>query len=235
MTYNAGAENWLGFSLQLFYPENVPLWYVRDLMLMCVISPLVFVAVRRVPALVLPVLALLFVLGIGNGWRGFSNSALLFFSLGGFFAVRRIDLPLWAYMRRGVLIPAALALWVAVVRLAEAPFVQQFQQLFYLAASFATLSLAYALSVREPSPLALRLSESSFFVYALHMVTFGTSRCSEALTACSLRCSPPELPHSEHGATCSSPRRRWPRPVSCCSCFCAGSVRRCSLSSPAAG
>lgn len=174
VTYNAGAENWLGFSLQLFYPENVPLWYVRDLMLMCVISPLVFVAVRRVPALVLPVLALLFVLGIGNGWRGFSNSALLFFSLGGFFAVRRIDLPLWAYMRRGVLIPAALALWVAVVWLAEAPFVQQFQQLFYLAASFATLSLAYALSVREPSPLALRLSESSFFVYALHMVTFGS-------------------------------------------------------------
>ena len=26
VTYNAGAENWLGFSLQLFYPENVPLW-----------------------------------------------------------------------------------------------------------------------------------------------------------------------------------------------------------------
>lgn len=70
--------------------------------------------------------------------------------------------------------PAALALWVTVVWLADAPFVQQFQQLFYLAASFATLSLAYALSVREPSPLALRLSESSFFVYALHMVTFGS-------------------------------------------------------------
>lgn len=47
-------------------------------------------------------------------------------------------------------------------------------QLFYLAASFATLSLAYALSVREPSPLDARLSESSFFVYALHMVTFGS-------------------------------------------------------------
>lgn len=174
VTYNAGAENWLGFSLQLFYPENVPLWYVRDLMLMCVISPLVFVAVRRMPALVLPVLALLFVLGIGNGWRGFSNSALLFFSLGGFFAVRRIDLPLWAYKRRGALIPAALALWVPVVWLADVPFVQQFQQLFYLAASFAALSLAYALSVREPSPLGARLSESSFFVYALHMVTFGS-------------------------------------------------------------
>ena len=94
---------------------------VRDLMLMCVISPLVFLTVRRMPALVLPALALLFVLGIGNGWRGFSNSALLFFSLGGFFAVRRIDLPLWAYMRRGALIPAAFALWVAVVWLADAP------------------------------------------------------------------------------------------------------------------
>lgn len=173
VTYNAGAENWLGFSLQLFYPENVPLWYVRDLMLMCVISPVLHAGLRRLPALMLPLFGLLFLLGIGNGWRGFSNSALLFFSLGGFFAIHGKDLPEWAYRRRAPLIAAALVLWVPVVWLSDAPFVQQFQQLFYLAAAFALLALAYAFSAGEPPLLSSRLSESSFFVYAVHMATFG--------------------------------------------------------------
>ena len=173
VTYNVGAENAFGFSLQLFYPENVPLWYVRDLMLMCIVAPLIGLAVRKLPVLVLPALALLFVFGIGNGWRGFSNSALLFFSLGSFFALRKLDLPEWAWRRRVPLIAGMLLLWVPVVWLASSPYVQQFQQLYYLVSAFAIMAIGYGLSAREPSKLAARLSESSFFIYALHMATFG--------------------------------------------------------------
>ena len=70
-------------------------------MLMCIIAPLIGLAVRKLPALVLPALALLFVFGIGNGWRGFSNSALLFFSLGGFSLLGGVDGALATLLRAG--------------------------------------------------------------------------------------------------------------------------------------
>ena len=75
--------------------------------------------------------------------------------------------------RRWPLIAGMLLLWVTVVWLASSPYVQQFQQLYYLVSAFAIMAIGYGLSAREPSKLAARLSESSFFIYALHMATFG--------------------------------------------------------------
>ena len=124
-------------------------------MLMCIIAPLIGLAVRKLPALVLPALA------------------LLFFSLGGFFSLRKLDLPEWAWRRRVPLIAGMLLLWVPVVWLASSPYVQQFQQLYDLVSAFAIMAIGYGLSAREPSKLASRLSESGFFIYALHMATFG--------------------------------------------------------------
>lgn len=67
---------------------NFPLWYVRDLMMMCVASPLLYLAVRRLGVVFIAFLSLLFVLG-ATFFTGCSVVAVLFFSLGMFLAMKR--------------------------------------------------------------------------------------------------------------------------------------------------
>ena len=83
--------NVLGFSMQLYYPADVPLWFVRDLMVMVLLSPAIYYLLMHGARLYLPLVAVLYVCGAGATLPGLSTNALLFFSLGAFFRLRGVD------------------------------------------------------------------------------------------------------------------------------------------------
>lgn len=87
----AGMTNILGFSMQLYYPADVPLWFVRDLMVMVLLSPAIYYLLMHGARLYLPLVAVLYVCGAGATLPGLSTNALLFFSLGAFFRLRGVD------------------------------------------------------------------------------------------------------------------------------------------------
>jgi len=74
-TYNGSL---IGAYTPSSYPVNVPLWYVRDLMIMCLAAPLIHWAVRRSPILCCAVCA--------SVWVAFSSFGLFFFTLGCYIA-----------------------------------------------------------------------------------------------------------------------------------------------------
>lgn len=63
-------------------PFDSPLWYVRDLMTVCILSPLVYLGWRWLRWGLATALAALWVSGLWTGVTGLSLAALLFFSLG---------------------------------------------------------------------------------------------------------------------------------------------------------
>lgn len=64
------------------FPLDFPLWFIRDLIIMTIISPICFYIITRFKEIALGILAILFVFSIIPDKAGFSMKALFFFSLG---------------------------------------------------------------------------------------------------------------------------------------------------------
>ncbi len=95
-------QSWKLFLLNYILPSpNIPLWYVRDLMMLVLLSPIVYFLIKKwklVPILVCLVLFLVSYnpeLKLVEGsapFVGFLMTSLLFFFLGAYFAIHRQDL-----------------------------------------------------------------------------------------------------------------------------------------------
>lgn len=74
-------------------PINTPLWYIRDLMMMCLVSPLIYYILKQKYSLIIPLaLTGLFILGIWiPNLTGFSLTSVTFFVIGAWFAIKKID------------------------------------------------------------------------------------------------------------------------------------------------
>lgn len=73
-------------------PLNFPLWYIRDLLVMVIISPVVRVIITYSREYGLIVMALMMILNIGIPVEGFSMTSIFFFSLGGYFMLYKKDI-----------------------------------------------------------------------------------------------------------------------------------------------
>lgn len=151
-------------------PANSPLWFVRDLIVINIFSPLVFAFVKYTRQYGLCLLALLFVLNIWIPLTGFSAIGFFFYSVGAFFAIfsrsiaETFSKVRWLSYGGAI---ALLAISTAVFgRHWSAEYILRIFQIFGVVAAF---NLASNL-MRSSDNLNSRLSESSFFIYASHIV-----------------------------------------------------------------
>lgn len=168
-----GLKNLWGFSMQLYYPADIPLWFVRDLMLMVIASPAIYLLVKRCAAWWLTVVGILFICGAGATFPGFSTNALLFFSLGACFRIKAI--PLLAFVRR-CRVPGWLAggiLLLLSTGCYTKPYAQQLHHLFYIVGLFLLIGLGADAIDKGWGKVHPWLVRSSFFVFAAHMVPVG--------------------------------------------------------------
>lgn len=171
----AGMTNILGFSMQLYYPADIPLWFVRDLMLTVAVSPVIYGLICRCAVCWLGTLGVLFVCGVGATLLGLNTYALLFFSLGACFRIKEVDLLgfvrrwRWVWLVVGVVLLALSVVWYA------RPFAQQFQHLFFVVGIFGLVFLGASLLEKGRCRVHPLLVRSSFFVFAAHMMPIGYS------------------------------------------------------------
>lgn len=74
-------------------PANAPLWYLRDLMCMCLISPLFYYFFKYLKAWGVLVLSLFYMLGLQSGVLGFSSMAIASFGIGAYLGMNKLDIP----------------------------------------------------------------------------------------------------------------------------------------------
>lgn len=70
------------------YPINFPLWYIRDLMIVCVFTPFVYCAVRYVPMLVTILIAIW--IGISACFQIYLSISFVFFTLGAYTVINKL-------------------------------------------------------------------------------------------------------------------------------------------------
>lgn len=100
-----------GLESNILYPLNIPLWYIRDLMICVVVTPIVFLVVKRISWLSLYALfALFMVLTLSDTYQAQFANSLCLFCWGGYFSILKKKLPVENNILFGIFVVSFLLL-----------------------------------------------------------------------------------------------------------------------------
>lgn len=147
-------------------PMDFPLWYVRDLMVCCILSPLYYIMIQRT-GILLPITGvLLWMFGVNIPIVGISSIAIAFFSLGAYFSIWNINLAKIGKKSAGLMAVTVMVAWIVDAILC----IEAFQRLGTLMATCLIFPIAGLFVSRDSHivGIANRIGKYSFFVFASH-------------------------------------------------------------------
>lgn len=153
------------------HPYIVPLWYVRDLMICCLLAPLIEILVNQRWALVyLLTIGLCFLCDFWCDTPGLSIRALFFFSLGAYFSVKKQNIVnSFAKVRLPIYISALLLLITTVFLPQIFGKYHLFAcNLFILLGIWSLFNIASFVNAKYRFNTPVFLTESVFFIFAFH-------------------------------------------------------------------
>lgn len=167
-----GMTNWLGWPTPNHYPINFPLWYVRDLMALVVFSPLVYWFVKHTKKWGLLLFAICYVTGIWPNYTGIQINGILYFTVGAYLGVHKIDMVEWFRRYRHIIYPIAAALALVTLYFGSiwTTTGARVYKFFVLFGTASTIALAGGLVMRDKVRAVPLLSNCAFFIMALHMI-----------------------------------------------------------------
>ena len=164
--------DWLGNEQLMTAPANMPLWFLRDLIVISLCTPLIYIGIKKLGGWLLAVLAVFYLSGICAFVPGLSAYALFFFTFGAFLAIRQHDLI--AAMKRYE-IPAYLlsvVLAVGMMLTYHHPVFSSLMLCFRLTGAVAVFCLCARMLVFTSRRLPSVVCRSSYFIYLAHFVFF---------------------------------------------------------------
>ena len=159
---------WYDEDSVLHLPINGPLWFLRDLMVVMLFSPLVYWVVKKLKQYAVIVLGIFWVTGFWFVLPGFNITALFFFSFGTYFSIHGINFAVKAqpYWRQTGVLYLLLSLVILVLR--EYEWCTYLENINILIGMFFAVSVTAHFIGKGAWRVNKFLSESSFFIYAYH-------------------------------------------------------------------
>lgn len=166
--------NWLGDNLRMTGPYDLPLWFLRDLIVVTIITPIIYYAIKKIRMFFICVLFLAYISRIWTLLPGFHITAFFYFSTGAYFALNKINVVQFVQKYKIIFIPTCLTLLIfaTVFDGANTVIGQNIHPLFVctgVVAAFYVASLCITKFNIRPNNL---LVSSCFFIYAIHGVGF---------------------------------------------------------------
>lgn len=149
------------------YPYNIPLWFMRDLFVVSLFSPLIYVLMKKTRGWFLVVPLFLFVTETYSRINGFSARAVLFFSFGAMISLLCNDMFETFFQKRKILL--CIALLISVFGLKYSFMARLFVPFGVMAVLGFTI---YAARKQMIKPNAFLVS-SVFFIYTIHGFTIN--------------------------------------------------------------
>ena len=178
------SVNLLGWTIHSAFPYNYPLWFIRDLIVLCIFAPVIHFAVRKTKGWILAILYPLFLLQIWIPLEGFSAEGLFFFSLGASLQINGKDpVSVFSKFRIPCYILSLLALVFCVWAYENDDLWGYARRLLALPGTVAAFNIVSSLlekGILKDHPF---LAECSFPLFAAHAVglTFITAVLAEKL------------------------------------------------------
>lgn len=154
-------------------PVNYPLWFIRDLMVVIVFSPIVYWGIKRLQSIFVLMLGALWFFNLWIDVTGFSIVAFFFFSYGAYWGINKTNF-VKAYNR---LFPHSL--WVYII-LAVCNFLfREYDWCSYIHKTGILIGLSMFVSLtayclkKQIWKVNPYLTNSSFFIYVYHALPLG--------------------------------------------------------------
>lgn len=169
---------WLGLETHNSGPVLLPFWYMRDLIMMVILSPIIYWIIKKIKIIFILFLIVIYVFDIRFPWiSGTFSSAGLFFSVGAYFAIKKQDftdiLWKWRYPICSITILLMVcqtysgsAMGDMVSRMIH-PWLVIFQSFALIIVASHLCKYPYLYGANK------KLSKTSFFIYALHTFILG--------------------------------------------------------------
>ncbi len=150
-------------------PMDTPLWFIRDLMVMMLLSPLFFLFIKKVKIYFPALFLLLYVSGLWFGVPGVSSVALAFYTMGAFFAISHYNFAMFANTNIKLFTISYFLLLISVVIMKDNGMeISWINNSLVVIGVFASIGWAVWLSVNQSLKISTFLTGSTFFVFASH-------------------------------------------------------------------
>ena len=173
--------NLLGINMPNSGPILIPLWFVRDLMVVTLLTPLVYILIRKFKFVPVIVLGVCFLFQVWLSVPGFSITCFFWFFTGAYFGIEKKDMVSKLYAFR---IPAyciCIATMLPLVwyngRTSDGVttnlVIQFIYQLFVMSAVVSVTSIAARLVKKGKVKVYPVLAKASFFIFLIHPFVLG--------------------------------------------------------------
>ncbi len=165
----AGIQiDWLGNEQLMTAPANMPLWFLRDLMVVSLLTPIVYIGIRRLGFWLLGLITILYLSGICAFIPGLSAYAVFFFTFGAFLSIRKMDLveKMKRYELPAYILSVILA--IAMICTYHTSVFSSLMLVFRITGAIAVICLVSHISQKGQSLLC----DSAYFIYLAHYVFF---------------------------------------------------------------
>lgn len=162
--------NWLGWATPMTGPINLPLWFLRDLIVVALVTPIIYWLLKRFRFYVLYLLALAYISGIWPSIPGFTVTSVFFFSVGAYWSIYAKNLVFECKRVEVLSYVVAAVLLIITIRFDgrnthAGSLVYPFFVIFGVCA---TINVAARLVETKKVKVNPLLAKSSFFIYATH-------------------------------------------------------------------
>lgn len=169
----SGSTNWLGKHLFMTAPYDLPLWFLRDLIFMSILTPIIFFFIKRLKLLYIVVLFLAYISRIWILIPGLTITACFYFSLGAFLSLNSINIISFVHKFRYIFVPLSVVLFILCVVYdgINTTVGQNIFPFFIFTTVFSVFYIvAFAVKKYDIKPNKLLVS-SCFLIYAFHALS----------------------------------------------------------------
>ena len=169
----AGTQiDWFGHEQLMTAPANMPLWFLRDLMVVSLLTPIIYILVRKFGYWLMAVLTVLYLSGVCAFIPGLSAYAVFFFTLGAFFSIRRMDMievfKRFEWPAYGLSVIFAISMLLTY----HTSIFSSLMLCFRITGSIAVFCLASRILSTTSRRLPSQVCDSTYFIYLAHYVFF---------------------------------------------------------------
>ena len=161
------------FSLSIFWePSNMPLWFLRDLMVVSLLTPIIYIGIKKLGWCVFIVLLPVYLTGIWAIQPGMNPYAICLFTLGAFLSIGKRNL---IDTCRRFRMPAYLlstAFGLAMILTYRTQLFPPLMLCYRLVGVVAIFCLAYNIQSNTSIRIPKTASDASYFIYLSHYVLF---------------------------------------------------------------
>ncbi|MBQ3656441.1 MAG: acyltransferase [Bacteroidales bacterium] len=167
---------WLWWTTYATGPIDLPLWFLRDLIVVTVLSPLIYWFVKNLTIFSIVILFAAYVMSFWITWHGFSCTAFFYFTLGAYFAINGKNfVEFCGRYKTAILTAMAVFFTLTITRWITDDYKSIVRNLFYVSTVLTAVYTASYFVTNKGVKANPLLVSSCFFIYASHAAALPKS------------------------------------------------------------